>query len=61
MAAITIERNEISRSRNANVRTKPNTIGIEDFIIWFQSYDPAVSPVTAYVAPGTCPIVGGSR
>ena len=51
-SGITIERNETSRSRNANARTKPNTIGTADFIASFQSFDAAVSPVTAYSMPG---------
>src|ERR1700759_1789531 len=55
LTAITSERNEASSSRKANVSTKPNTSGTELFIIAFQSCEAAVSPVTAYSAPGSAP------
>ena len=56
---MTIDRNETSRSRNANARTKAKTIGTADFIASFQSFDAAVSPVTAYSMPSTVPTVAG--
>ncbi len=52
-------RNVTSRSRKANARTKPNTIGTADFIALSQSLDAAVSPVTAYSMPSTVPSVAG--
>ena len=47
LPAITRERNEISRSRNANVSTKPNTSGHECLRSAFASTEAAVPPVTA--------------
>ena len=59
MVAITIERNEASRSRNANRSTNPNTSGACDFIRLLKSAVAAVWPVTATSVPGTAPIVEG--
>ena len=60
-SGMTIDRNETSRSRNAKARTKPNTIGTAERIASFQSFDAAVSPVTAYSTPETWPTVAGSN
>ena len=46
-SGITTERNVTSSRMNANARTKANTIGTADFIASFQSFEAAVSPVTA--------------
>jgi hypothetical protein len=45
--AMTIERNESSRSRNANVSTNANTSGAECLSNALPSAEDAVSPVTA--------------
>ena len=60
MTAITIERNETSRSPKANRSTKPNTIGIEPDSALLKSSEFAVEPVTAYSTPSTWPTVCGS-
>ena len=59
MTAITSERNETSRSPNANRRTKPKTFGIE--LVWalLKSCEFAVEPVTAYSTPSSLPTVRG--
>ena len=59
MTAITIERNETSRSPKANSRTKPKTFGIE--LVWalLKSCEFAVEPVTAYSTPSSVPTVRG--
>ena len=59
MTGITSEWNETSRSRNAKLRTKTKTYGAADFILSFQSFDAAASPVTAYSTPETLPTVAG--
>src|SRR6476661_819424 len=59
LTGITSEWNETSRSRNAKLRTKTKTYGAADFILSFQSFDAAVSPVTAYSTPDTLPTVSG--
>ena len=59
LIGITSDRNETSRSRNAKQRTKAKTSGADDFIFSFQSFDPAVVPVTATSTPGSLPTVAG--
>ena len=59
-SATTIERNEISISRNANSSTNPKTRGIDVFIAADESLSIAVVPVTAYSTPSTWPTVAGS-
>ena len=46
LIGITIDRNVISRSRNAKMITKPKTYGILEPIWSLKSFEPAVSPVT---------------
>src|SRR3954465_9210872 len=51
LIGITIERNVISSSRNARLRTKPKTIGQRDFMRSLKSLDPAVMPGTYALVP----------
>jgi hypothetical protein len=53
LTAITIERNETSKSPNANSSTKANTFGTDFVIDELKSADAAVPPVTAYSTSST--------
>ncbi len=60
LTAITIDRNVASSRPNASRRTKPKTSGIAFTCDSLKSFEFAVSPVTAYSTPSTCPSVCGS-